>query len=596
MLVKNKLLAALLLTISSVLIAWANPPKLRRVCQSGSDNNIFFYPSTDTCTGFVNYYIWGNDGGGSGYILVDSIGLKNASQYIHVDANPAGVPKDWSYFISYQDSCSPPNTTYSDTLKFDRNGPDTIVIDSASVDILTNQVRLGWHKNNNKNFYRYEVYRFDVSTKTPISPPELRDTFLVDTSSSSNPQIGRLQYDITSFDSCGVSQVFEFNPHTTMFLSTTTDTCKKQISLSWTPYIGWASIRSYYVYYKENSGPYVLLDSLPPGLTSYLHKINLGNQHSYFVRAFQNGENNSSASSNPCTIQTRGRVDPQNTYISNVTAVNPDKNLVAITINSSPAEEYSSIWLGRSTTDNPNTFQEYSQTAMSGTSITLSDNIESKLPISLYRTFGVGLCGTITDTSNAFPTLVANAYSNGSTNTVTWNSLDGWDSGVAFYIIYRGTNNNNDSIYYEPIDTLLGSETTFTDNTPLEITGNKGCCYYIEAIQNAGSSHGILSRANSFSSCVVGELLVFVPNAFVPTGVNKFFRPKGSFIDYNNSSMKIYNRWGQLIKSITDISIGWDGTDETSNKCPAGVYVYDMLIIGTNGDIQNKRGSITLID
>jgi gliding motility-associated-like protein len=38
---------------------------------------------------------------------------------------------------------------------------------------------------------------------------------------------------------------------------------------------------------------------------------------------------------------------------------------------------------------------------------------------------------------------------------------------------------------------------------------------------------------------------------------------------------EIFNRWGQLIFSTTDINEGWDGTYK-GKKCEAGFYVWQI--------------------
>ena len=89
---------------------------------------------------------------------------------------------------------------------------------------------------------------------------------------------------------------------------------------------------------------------------------------------------------------------------------------------------------------------------------------------------------------------------------------------------------------------------------------------------------------------------MYIPNAFNPSGINKTFRPEGSFIDYKSSSMEIYDRWGGKVKQILDITNGWDGKDSKGEYCVIGVYLYEIKITGTNGSIQTKSGLVTIIN
>jgi len=125
--------------------------------------------------------------------------------------------------------------------------------------------------------------------------------------------------------------------------------------------------------------------------------------------------------------------------------------------------------------------------------------------------------------------------------------------------------------------------------------GDRGACYYIEAIQNPGSVYGKTNSAKSFCNCLVGNLVVFIPNAFTPQGYNPIFRPEGSFLDYENSTMEIFNRWGESIFSLKGIVNGWNGEFPSGIPAPAGVYLYRIKAVSTNGQQITKTGSVTLL-
>jgi gliding motility-associated-like protein len=85
-----------------------------------------------------------------------------------------------------------------------------------------------------------------------------------------------------------------------------------------------------------------------------------------------------------------------------------------------------------------------------------------------------------------------------------------------------------------------------------------------------------------------------VPNAFTPNGdeLNDLFRPK------NDSSAElieflVYNRWGQLVFE-GDNADGWDGTFD-GEAAPAEVYVYVMKFRFPNGNVETRKGDVTLI-
>ncbi|UPT66185.1 MAG: PKD domain-containing protein [Sphingobacteriales bacterium JAD_PAG50586_3] len=89
----------------------------------------------------------------------------------------------------------------------------------------------------------------------------------------------------------------------------------------------------------------------------------------------------------------------------------------------------------------------------------------------------------------------------------------------------------------------------------------------------------------------------YIPTAFTPNedGLNETFKPQGYEIE--NFTMTIFNRWGELIFSTTDITKGWDGT---YNKvmCDPGVYTwriqYESRAMKSEGR-QVKEGMVTLL-
>jgi gliding motility-associated-like protein len=86
---------------------------------------------------------------------------------------------------------------------------------------------------------------------------------------------------------------------------------------------------------------------------------------------------------------------------------------------------------------------------------------------------------------------------------------------------------------------------------------------------------------------------IFVPNAFVPGGINAQLRPKPvgiSTLDY----FRVFNRWGQLVFQTTEANKGWDGRVGGIDQ-PNGTYVW--MVSGTDytGKKLVKKGTATLI-
>lgn len=94
---------------------------------------------------------------------------------------------------------------------------------------------------------------------------------------------------------------------------------------------------------------------------------------------------------------------------------------------------------------------------------------------------------------------------------------------------------------------------------------------------------------------------MFVPNTFSPNGdgSNDWFFPRGSSSYFNIKSMRIFNRWGQMMFERTNFkanneTAGWNGTYQNQPQ-PSDVYVYAMEIICDNGSVYTLKGNITLL-
>ena len=88
--------------------------------------------------------------------------------------------------------------------------------------------------------------------------------------------------------------------------------------------------------------------------------------------------------------------------------------------------------------------------------------------------------------------------------------------------------------------------------------------------------------------------LVYVPNAFTPNGDGNNDVVHVHSESIQNMTFYIYDQWGELIFTSSDIQNGWDGTYK-GTKEPVGVYVYYLEATMINGQKVNKKGTITLL-
>lgn len=95
------------------------------------------------------------------------------------------------------------------------------------------------------------------------------------------------------------------------------------------------------------------------------------------------------------------------------------------------------------------------------------------------------------------------------------------------------------------------------------------------------------------------EFAYFAPNVFSPNddGVNDYFSIYGGNEIQYVEDLKIFNRWGTLLFSQDQLTLGaeiWDGSYQ-GQSLPNGVYVYQGEIVGQNGKRQPIMGEFMLL-
>jgi len=95
--------------------------------------------------------------------------------------------------------------------------------------------------------------------------------------------------------------------------------------------------------------------------------------------------------------------------------------------------------------------------------------------------------------------------------------------------------------------------------------------------------------------CPIAEVILKVPTAFTPNsdGLNDIFRIE-EFDNYTFTSLRIYNRWGEVIFESRDIAHGWDGRANGAQQ-PIGSYVFVIDGVDGKGEALVTKGNVTLL-
>ncbi len=104
--------------------------------------------------------------------------------------------------------------------------------------------------------------------------------------------------------------------------------------------------------------------------------------------------------------------------------------------------------------------------------------------------------------------------------------------------------------------------------------------------------------------CVASDTLVLevleplfeIPNAFSPNGdnTNEVFNVVVLGETIVIQSMKIWNRWGQLVFESKNSNEGWDG-NKGGKPSPSDVYIYSIQIKMPDGKELKRKGDVTLL-
>lgn len=135
--------------------------------------------------------------------------------------------------------------------------------------------------------------------------------------------------------------------------------------------------------------------------------------------------------------------------------------------------------------------------------------------------------------------------------------------------------------------TILGFNAGFANVDP----DNKPTKFRILAI--SASNDSIMSASNIIT--LFQPFSVEFPTAFTPNGdgLNDSFGAVAKGVE--DYKLIIYNRFGDIIFTSTDIETKWDGKIQ-GDTAPSGAYVYQVYAEGQEGSSVNRSGKVTLIN
>ncbi len=382
--------------------------------------------------------------------------------------------------------------------------------------------------------------------------------------------------------------------HTTIFLTLQFDSCRAELNLSWTPYIGWADSLEYYnISRNTDGGSFSIIDSLPPEIISFTDTtIEAYVNYCYYIQA--NHKNGLTSTSNKVCKYTQMPRIPG--FINaDYATINPENSEVSLSFTIDPLSEIYHYKLLR--TDDPNgmydTIADFAD--HSSEILTYTDRPEDLSSPFYYRLAAINPCNRIIVRSNIASTMILTVNNEDALNYLTWTPNIGWKGGVEKYEVYRKTMVNPSEL----IDIVDVYVTSYTDNELdsliFEIYDLK-FCYFIKAVEGQDNPHGISGISTTAVNCVVLQSKIFIPNAFTPNGdgINDAWKPKLSFTP-KTYHLVIKNRWGNIIFESRDSYESWDGSYMGGTIVQEGTYIYFLRVTTGEGKEILRKGLVNVV-
>jgi gliding motility-associated-like protein len=114
-------------------------------------------------------------------------------------------------------------------------------------------------------------------------------------------------------------------------------------------------------------------------------------------------------------------------------------------------------------------------------------------------------------------------------------------------------------------------------------------CFTLVAFNSEGCTDTVTHCGN-----IIPDAWLTMPNSFSPNGDGKNDIIKPVSKNITNGTFKIFNRYGEMVYSNTDLTKGWDGIFN-GNRCELGVYYYYLTYKKNNGKEKMLKGDIELI-
>lgn len=562
------------------------------VSNNSSNNNIIlrWTSSTNPCGPFVRYYIYGSNSPTGPFTLVDSTNLITDTSYTHVGA--LAINPTWYYYVTAIYNCPGFVPLASDTA---RNNPPAIP-QIVSVSMGPKGAVIRWTPSTSPQTCFYVIYYDSIRGNS-----ERHDTvwgrfnnIFVDSFFVYDANISPIYYTVEANDCCGGNNGPVRTPQRTIFLTYDILRCDGKVSLRWTPYVNWPNggVRAYSILVSKNGSPYAAVGAVDSSTLGFDYRDFIDFDSICVVVAAISHDNVVSVSNQVCFLPSVVQ-KPDYVYVANI-SVNDREKIELNWIVDTMGEMYRYL-IDRKTIAAPylNEYDKIVARPFYSEFDTLVDTVaDPSSRYYYYRVISDDSCSNKVTSTEGRSILLTVTLSNMYEFTLNWNPFELDNASVTAYEIWREQAGAGPIL----LTTIDRSSTSYVDDVSRIIDNGAYFCYRVVArfTLNLPDGRRFNMKSRSNRVCQAHRPIVYIPNAIVPDGENRIFKPSIIFGEVNGYALSIFNRWGEEIFTTGDFNQGWDGT-KNGKPVPAGGYAYVIQFNGQDGNRNEYKGIVTVI-
>lgn len=543
----------------------------------------------------------------TGYEIYTSVGSKNGPYTLDTTlTNPLQTTVLLSvvsggqtvhFFTINRGSCnnpSPPASVTSDTLNNEKPQPYTVIINAT---VINGRVQLNWVPAPSPEVTAYLVYNDRDGFTTPDTVLGRLNTAYTDI--DNNPDASAIRYKVRSLEFCedpaglqGAITPDSADHRTILMQVSAPDRCTQTANVSWQPYkIGGAQVVNYEIQQSINRGTFTTAGSVAASTTNFLLQ-NIPFRDTVCVRIKANLPNGSTSFSNERCFSADVIQKPVNDYIRNITVENG--NIIIDYKRDTAAAPPKTIILQRSNDgivfspiinipDEPDP----------STYLFSDEGLDVNSQTFTYRVNLVDSCFSTHSSDTATTLRIGIKKKSNNKADILWSGFEVQNINFQHFILEKIT--GTDTV---ELGTFNRTQTSYLENSLFDYSRDSldEVCYRVTAFFTNNNDKAPRETLASHSNiiCVQPEPKAFIPQAFVPDGVNKTFKPFLLYAQTEGYEFKIFDRWYQLVFSTNDVNASWDGVFRDT-KAPLDSYVYILKYKGKNNQDYTQTGTVLLL-